>query len=96
MAHHQVLVTAAEARCVDVDEVIGKGGGAEAVPRITMIVSCFDDAADLAMHGETADEIGCRTGCPTGCPTGYLIGYLIESVIEMRTETALLSLSTVY
>lgn len=77
---------------MDVDEVIGKGGGAEAVPRITMIVSCFDDAADLAMHGETADEIG----CPTGCPTGYLIGYLIESVIEMRTETVLLSSSTVY
>jgi hypothetical protein len=113
-----------EARFADVDEVIGKVVEAEDVLFSMMIVTCFDDEADLAMHGEIVRETGYLTVYPIvyltdyltdypiaylidclndylndyliACLTAYLTGCLIVSEIEMGTETAHLSLPTVY
>jgi hypothetical protein len=108
MAHLLSSITVVEARFADVDEVIGKVVEAEDVLFSMMIVTCFDDEADLAMHGEIVRETGYLTVYPIdclndylndyliACLTAYLTGCLIVSEIEMGTETAHLSLPTVY
>jgi hypothetical protein len=81
MAHPLLSTTVVEARCVDVDVVTGKVAEAEDALFSTMIVTCFDDGADLAMHGEIVHG----TGYPTVYLTDYLTDYRIVYLIVYPT-----------
>lgn len=86
MAHLQMSITVVEARCVeDVDVVTGKVAVAEDALFSTMIVTCFDEGVDLAMHGEIVRETGYPTVCLIVCLTVYLSDYRIVYLIVCPT-----------